>query len=498
MDKAIICNRAAMEAKYGAAWTANIYNALQRMVAADGQRNLNTKTIDIDNSAQISAFGGQPVVNAADERGAKQAVDAVWNAAKPDYIMLLDGPDVIPHITLRKIVGLADPDNNIPSDLPYASSAPFGRLAANFLSITRVVGRLPATEGATQPAGLVRMIDAAAAHVPQPAGSTTPYFAISAQVWQQSTQLSLSNIFGNSGSLSLSPTAGHPRINQALGRLAHFVNCHGGTADSHFYGQAGSAYPVAMESSKLAGKISPGTVAAAECCYGAELYNANLAALPEPICTTYLHEGAIAFLGSTNVAYGPASGNGQADFLTQYFLEDMLAGASSGRALLQARQRFAQGQKMANPTNLKTLAQFLLLGDPSLVGWQAMPALAEDDAIDENDQRMARRKTLFNEGSAIAEAATKAVAVDETPPDISGKLIAMAEEKGFSADSMTVLGVTGGAAYKAASKQFDRPEHIVTFIDVGDSTETPFPAVRVFVAHMLGDSIVRVEETLRR
>jgi hypothetical protein len=41
-----------------------------------------------------------------------------------------------------------------------------------------------------------------------------------------------------------------------------------------------------------------------------------------------------------------------------------VAGASLGRSLLQARQRFISTQDMTDPTNVKTLAQFVLLGDP--------------------------------------------------------------------------------------------------------------------------------------
>jgi len=44
----------------------------------------------------------------------------------------------------------------------------------------------------------------------------------------------------------------------------------------------------------------------------------------------------------------------------------VLAGASLGRAALEARQRFAALYTHLDPTDLKTLAQFYLLGDPSI------------------------------------------------------------------------------------------------------------------------------------
>lgn len=146
----------------------------------------------------------------------------------------------------------------------------------------------------------------------------------------------------------------------------HFINCHGGPADFHFYGQKGSSYPVAHESPDIAGKILEGTVATAECCFGAELYNSFKPVQDMGICNRYLLDGAYGFFGSTSTAYGPASGNGQADIITQDFLRHVLSGASLGRAALQARQDYVLKNAVLDPIDLKTLSQFYLLGDPSI------------------------------------------------------------------------------------------------------------------------------------
>ena len=106
---------------------------------------------------------------------------------------------------------------------------------------------------------------------------------------------------------------------------------------------------------------------AAECCYGAELYDPAVADGHAGICNTYLAEGAYGFFGSSTIAYGPPEGNGQADLICQYFLERVLPGASLGRAALEARQRFVRaGTRCSIRSDLKTLAQFSLLGDPSI------------------------------------------------------------------------------------------------------------------------------------
>src|SRR6185295_8428699 len=115
----------------------------------------------------------------------------------------------------------------------------------------------------------------------------------------------------------------------------------------------------------LAG-LSEGTVAAVESCYGAELYDPALAGGVPGICNTYLAAGAHGYFGSSTISYGPASGNGQADLICQFFLKHVLSGASTGEAALRARLDFIQLLSLAEPIDLKTLAQFNLIGDPSL------------------------------------------------------------------------------------------------------------------------------------
>jgi hypothetical protein len=85
-----------------------------------------------------------------------------------------------------------------------------------------------------------------------------------------------------------------------------------------------------------------------------------------PICQRYLAQGAYGFFGSSTIAYGPEDSNGAADLITQYFLLAILEGASLGRAALMARQRFVAEVAELDPVDLKTLAQFNLLGDPSV------------------------------------------------------------------------------------------------------------------------------------
>jgi hypothetical protein len=229
-----------------------------------------------------------------------------------------------------------------------------------------VVGRLPDLTGAKEPSYLLALLDVAAKYQSRPVTAYGKYFGLSTQTWRKSTALSLFNVFGNSDALTPSPPNGPTHPASRLAPLAHFINCHGGLADPAFYGESKTAMPTALTSKSIARKIKPGTVAAVECCYGAELYDSVTLALPIPICQHYLLQGAYGYFGSSTIAYGPAEGNGAADLITQYFLLAMLDGASLGRAALMARQRFVQQTAELDPADLKTLAQFNLLGDPSI------------------------------------------------------------------------------------------------------------------------------------
>jgi hypothetical protein len=119
----------------------------------------------------------------------------------------------------------------------------------------------------------------------------------------------------------------------------HFINCHGRPEDPKCYGQRGRDYPIAHTANKLVKKIMNGTVIAVECCYGAQLYDPADADMQPGICSTYLRDGAYGFFGSSTIAYGPSDGNGQADLICQYFIIEVLDGASLGEATLKARHR---------------------------------------------------------------------------------------------------------------------------------------------------------------
>lgn len=366
-DKLIVTNKVALRTKYGATGLRKVMGAVSALVAADRKRGLVARLVDVSSATAMKRLNAPAVTDALHPKQNKDAIDAVFRALEPDYLLLLGSIDVIPHQDLANPVYADDKEDDPKawSDLPYACDAAYSRDIADFVGPTRVVARLPDLTGARDPAHLLKLLAIATHSRCRPLKDYAPYFAISVRLWKHSTAQSLENVFGNDDALVISPTGSAAR-SRALGRLSHFINCHGGLADPQFYGEYRGKFPVAMATRHTRGKIAPGTIAAAECCYGGELYDSVTLEVDEPICQSYLAQGAYAFLGSTTIAYGPARGNGAADLITQYFLIEIHKGASIGRAMLDARLEYVRQSAEMDPIDLKTLAQFCIYGDPSI------------------------------------------------------------------------------------------------------------------------------------
>lgn len=491
VDKLVVLNGRALEAKHGPEGLAAIQAALGKLAAADAALGLRTASLDISDAKAMVAIGGRSVTGPRDEAGAKAAVDAAAGAHQPDYILLLGGPDLVPHILLRPIPGWVDEDKVIPSDLPYASPAPMSRSAARFLTVTRVVGRLAAPVGSRDPQRLIELLEAAASRTSQAREAFLPPFAISAADWHAGTLAAVQFAFGGPGEVWPSPPSGHTAIDGDLARLAHFINCHGRSGRPEFYGDARGA-SVALVSDRLAAHVRPGTVVAAECCYGAEIYDDGALGHGEPICTTYLARGAAGFLGSTNISVGSDAGDGLADVMAREFMSRVLKGASLGRALLEARQAFVRDQCLGDPLALKTLAQFLLLGDPS---WEPSHDPASGDhyfvLVEKSALRRTRRERLEAEGQAIGAAALRPgrqVALTE------GLAQALAALDAGDPASFQVLSVAPPEGADAAARAEAARRRIAIWTELAPEDE----GRRLTVVHLLDERVVDVRRLQTR
>jgi hypothetical protein len=408
-DKIIVSNSAALIAKYGDAGFSKVKTSIKNLIAADLKRGIKTRLVYLDNAATMKSFRGVAVNDRISPRQNKEAIDAIFRATNPEYLMILGAPDVVPHqdVVNPTFDPLDDPDKYAYGDLPYACDGRYSRDIAKFKGPTRVVGRLPDLTGAREPSHLLALLKIAERYRSRNVTDYAAYFGLSTHSWRKSTEMSLFNVFGNSTTLKLSPPNGPNHPASHIAPLAHFINCHGGPSDPNFYGEKGNSQPISLSSNAIKGKIKPGTVAAVECCYGAELYNSVMLSLPHPVCQRYLIQGAYRYFGSSTIAYGPPDGNGAADLIAQYFLLAILDGASIGRAALVARQQFVEQTGELDPIDLKTLGQFSLLGDPSIHPAVKTSATSVPKGVDINQfsrlERRARRTKMRVEGELLQD-----------------------------------------------------------------------------------------------
>lgn len=510
IDKIIISNRSALQDKYGSAGFKKIQAAISKLVAADKKKNLKSKLVFVDDAAGMKKAKTKAVTDVTDAEQYKNAIDSLYHFYTPDYIMLLGATDIIPHCKFRIPIP-DDDDTSIPSDVPYACEAPFSRNAGDFIAPGRVLGRLPDITGANDPSYIIALIENSIKWKPLKSSAYKNYFSLSVKWWQKSTQISLNNIFQNNNKLELAPPTDGPYTKRNLSPMMHFFNCHGGLRTSEFYGQPSAnsnSFPVCFESNMLDKKISYGTVAAAECCYGGLLYNPNRPnKIHWPISNTYLINNAIAFVGSTTAAYGPADSQGGADYITQYFLIGIQkGGASTGRAFLEAQQRFIEkGDVKMDPTDLKTIIQFLLLGDPSITPIEDSPKttpgktpvkeIMNKDAHDTKERKERRmklaKKSAYINSTSDAPVKIEAPVRGVLKTDIERTLRAYQFKDGKKISY-------GFKKAKARTKNVpvnrDYRYHVYSNVKKGEVLDT----VRLLVIQEVDNKVMEVKEYVRR
>ncbi len=437
-QKLVVTNKTALRSKYGPEGLKKVLAAVRQMKQADRKRGLETEIIFLDDPATMKR---KAVTDTKSGQQHKVAIDAVYAARKPHYLVILDAPDVVPHVALENPIR-DDDESDLPSDLPYACDAPFSRDMRRYITVTRVVGRMPGITNAKNPSFLVKQIRSAASFRSRPREDYLSYLAISAAEWRGSSTRNVGRIFGAS-KLLVSPPVKAPRANRHMRALTHFINCHGMHEDTRFYGELDNArYLAALSSQDVLKHARRGTVVAAECCFGAELYDPRLDADNKkdfPIAIAYLDRGAIGFLGSTTTAYGDVDEVGAADLMVQYFLVNVLDGASLGRALLQARQQFVLSERLDEETNLKTLGQFILLGDPSV-----HPCIGDEKderalrwASDPVAARANRRLELIALGKAAGDSSLlPGKPIRQPSQKILRQVKKLARHEGFEADDL--------------------------------------------------------------
>ena len=158
--KIIVANETELKSKYGDITA--IRDAVKRMVTRDAARGIQSELVNLDDGQQMGALGAPTVTIATNEKQNKDAIDGVFRATTADYLLILGSVDSIPHQDLENpVLADSDPDRVAFSDLPYACDSPYSKDVRDFLSPSRVVGRLPDLTGSTDPAYLPALLDTA-------------------------------------------------------------------------------------------------------------------------------------------------------------------------------------------------------------------------------------------------------------------------------------------------------------------------------------------------
>src|SRR6266487_2144477 len=103
IDKVIVTNLSALSEKYGTKGRRAIRAGIRRLIAADKKRGLRTILLGLDDKSRMKSLASPAVAHAHNPKQNKAAIDGIYRALAPDYIMILGSRDVIPHQDLLNL-----------------------------------------------------------------------------------------------------------------------------------------------------------------------------------------------------------------------------------------------------------------------------------------------------------------------------------------------------------------------------------------------------------
>ena len=198
-DKVIVTNVDALREKYGSPGVTLIRSALRTLIGRDRARGISAIALDVSSRSAMGPIDQPPIANAEDHGRFRSMLDAVYNMANPDYVLLLGGPDVVPLVPLVNPMPAPDPDPDLPSDLPYACPGKDSLEASSLVGPTRVVGRLPdvpQASGRAAAAAFAAVIRGSARWASVPAATFRDPLCLSTARWQLSTTETLGMLLG--------------------------------------------------------------------------------------------------------------------------------------------------------------------------------------------------------------------------------------------------------------------------------------------------------------
>jgi hypothetical protein len=360
----IISSPARLREVYGQSGARRVLAAIEQLIAARAARGVVSRLVSIEEGIAELGVGGAAIAAAAIAAQIAQTAQALERAGdRLESLLLVGGPEIVPfHLAANPTV--YDGDDVVPSDCIYGTCNPFAQLS------DWPVGRLPGAAG-DDPDLLLRLLaTAAAAH---PADRLRKTFGYCTAAWRRSA----AEVYGTIDAperLLVSPPVVATTLDRARldGARLLYCNLHGVLDGPPWYGQLEDQSPwlVALRPSDMAGLDLRGAVVVSEACYGAALDGRNE---DTSLALAMLARGAVGFVGPTAISYGPPSPPlGEADLIALHFLRALKRpGATLGAAFVAARLGMLRDtldqQDTLDEDDHKTLLEFVLYGDPTLV-----------------------------------------------------------------------------------------------------------------------------------
>lgn len=323
-------------------------------------------------------------------------LDEIYSAAVPTYLLIVGDSSVIPFMNWVNYSG--DDDRTVPSDLPYITldtRSPWDGQEYSFVCVTQV-GRIPSSyvngfENA------IKYFQFAAQYESQ--SSVSP-FAITAYEWKQASKLVFSKL--KCDILSSPEYTCNERYAASYGmrKLPNLddrnllgFNLHGADTTHYWYGQRDDSFPEAFEAACLP-KSKKGYTVCVEACYGARP-KVEVGG-QQSIVVSALSNKCVAFVGSTRIAYGAVDKSMCcADVIANEFINSALNSNTAGSAFLSSLTALLKTGY--DESIIKTLAEFALYGDPSIVPFGGKKAMTSASTISKTQ----KAKTKTNAAKAI-------------------------------------------------------------------------------------------------
>lgn len=258
--------------------------------------------------------------------------------------------------------GAMDNDSCVPSDLVYSTLCTKSPWEGNDYVFEKVlrVGRLVSYDG--EPFLKFSSYFENIMYSPKAFPSNCPY-GLSALVWKNETDFEYGRIFTKQ-------TDSSPYITKNIvqgcfenSTNIFYINLHGSNKTKYWYGQDGDSFPEAFEPDVF-DKLNSPFIVGVEACYGAK-FKGNLTPA-ESILVKAMQSGCVSFLGSSMIAYGASQKPGScADLVVGEFINQISQGKSAGDSLVLGNMRLSKESVDFSDTEIKTLAEFALYGDPA-------------------------------------------------------------------------------------------------------------------------------------